>query len=99
MKQVKINAYQIGLVFKNDVYQRFLKEGKYWFWEKVQVYIYDLTKPFVPLIELNILLQDKELADMLHVVEVKDNEIVLNLMLRIKTKENVAVLPATLNNP
>jgi hypothetical protein len=31
--------------------------------------------------------------------KVKDNEIVLNLMLRIKTKENVAVLPATLNNP
>src|SRR5688500_15883077 len=77
MKQVKINAYKIGLVFKNDVYQRLLKEGKYWFWEKVQVYIYDLTKPFVPLIELNILLQDKELADALHVVEVKDNEIVL----------------------
>jgi len=77
MKQVKINAYQIGLVFKNDAYQRLLKEGKYWFWEKVQVYIYDLTKPFVPLIELNILLQDKELAEMLHVVEVKDNEIVL----------------------
>lgn len=77
MKQVKINAYQIGLVFKNDVYQRMLKEGKYWFWEKVQVYIYDLTKLFVPLIELNILLQDKELAEMLHVVEVKDNEIVL----------------------
>lgn len=31
--------------------------------------------------------------------KVKDNEIVLNLMLRIKTKENVAVLPTTLNNP
>lgn len=31
--------------------------------------------------------------------KVKDNEFVLNLMLRIKTKENVAVLPATLNNP
>src|SRR5215207_6741616 len=77
MKQIKINAYQIGLVFKNDVYQRMLKEGKYWFWEKVQVHTYDLTKPFMPLIELNILLQDKELAETLHVVEVNDNEIVL----------------------
>ena len=28
-------------------------------------------------VELNILLQDKTLADILHVVEVKDNEIVL----------------------
>jgi hypothetical protein len=77
MKRVKINAYQLGLVFKNDVYQRLLKEGSYWFWNNVQVYVYDLTKPFVPLIELNILLQDKELAEALHVVDVKDNEIVL----------------------
>ena len=77
MKWVKINAYQVGLVFKNDAYQYMLKEGKYWFWKNVQVYVYDLTKPFVPLIELNILLQDQALAEMLHVVEVKDNEIVL----------------------
>jgi regulator of protease activity HflC (stomatin/prohibitin superfamily) len=77
MKRVKVNAYQAGLVFKNGVYQRLLKEGKYWFWENVQVYIYDLTKPFVATIELNILLQDQELAEMLYVVDVKDNEIVL----------------------
>ena len=32
MKKVKVNAYQVGLVFKNGVYQRMLKEGKYWFW-------------------------------------------------------------------
>jgi hypothetical protein len=77
MKRVKLNAYQVGLVFKNGVYQRLLKEGKYWFWENVQVYIYDLTKPFVAPIELNILLLDEQLAEMLYVVEVKDNEIVL----------------------
>jgi hypothetical protein len=77
MKRVKVNAYQVGLVFKNGVYQRLLKEGNYWFWENVQVYIYDLTKPFVAPIELNILLQDEQLAEMLYVVDVKDNEIVL----------------------
>jgi regulator of protease activity HflC (stomatin/prohibitin superfamily) len=77
MKRVKINAYQVGLVFKNGVYQRLLKEGKYWFWENVQVYIYDLTKPFVAPIELNILLQDEALAQLLDVIEVRDNEIVL----------------------
>ena len=36
-----------------------------------------MTKPFIAPVELNILLQDEELADILHVVEVKDNEIVL----------------------
>ena len=77
MKKVKVNAYQIGLVFMNGVYQRLLKEGKYWFWENVEVYIYDLTKPFVAPVELNILLQDAELAEMLNVIDVKDNEIVL----------------------
>jgi hypothetical protein len=77
MKRVKVNAYQVGLVFKNGVYQRVLVAGTYWFWGKEQVYKYDITKPFTPPIELNILLQDQTLADILHVVEVKDNEIVL----------------------
>ena len=77
MKRINVNAYQVGLVFKNGVYQRLLKEGKYWFWDNVQVYIYDLTKPFVALIELNLLLKDEQLAEMLYVVDVKDSEIVL----------------------
>lgn len=77
MKRVKINAYQIGLVFKNGVYQRMLKEGTYWFWHNETVYVYNLTQPFVPPIELNILLQDEDLAQMLYVVDVKDGEIVL----------------------
>jgi hypothetical protein len=77
MKKVKVNAYQVGLVFKNGVYQRVLTAGNYWFWKKEMVYVYDVTKPFVPPIELNILLQDTALADILHVVEVKDSEIVL----------------------
>ncbi len=76
MKQVKVNAYQVGLVFKNGTYQRMLKEGKYWLWNETAI-VYDLNKPFVAPIELNILLQDTMLADALHVVDVKDNEIVL----------------------
>src|SRR5688572_3472811 len=76
MKNVKVNAYQVALVFKRGVYKRMLKEGNYWLWNEVD-YIYDITKPFVAPIELNILLQDADLAEVLHVVEVKDNEIVL----------------------
>jgi hypothetical protein len=77
MKKVKLNAYQVGLVFKNEEYQKMLLAGTYWFWKNEQVYIYDITKQFVAPIELNILLQDKTLADILQVVEVKDNEIAL----------------------
>jgi regulator of protease activity HflC (stomatin/prohibitin superfamily) len=76
MKKVNINAYQIGLVFKNGVYKKMLKEGKYWLWNE-QVYVYDITKPFIAPVELNILLQDAELANALQLVDVKDNEIVL----------------------
>jgi SPFH domain / Band 7 family len=76
MKNVKVNAYQIALVFKRGVYQRMLKEGSYWMWNE-EVKLYDLTQPFIAPIELNILLQDAALAEALQVVEVKDNEIVL----------------------
>jgi hypothetical protein len=77
MKKVKINAYEVGLVFKNGEYQRMLSAGNYWFWSNEMVYVYDIMKPFAAPIELNILLQDKTLAGILHVVEVKENEIVL----------------------
>jgi hypothetical protein len=77
MKKVKVNAYQVGLVFKNDEYLRMLMTGKYWFWKNEMVFVYDITKPFIAPVELNILLQDKVLADLLYVVEVKDNEIML----------------------
>src|SRR5688572_20757879 len=77
MKQVKVNAYQVGLVFKLGVYQRMLKEGNYWLWNE-DAYLYDVTKPFFAPIELNILLKDQQLAEALHVVDVKDNEIVLH---------------------
>lgn len=77
MKKVKLNAYQVGLVFKNGEYQKMLVAGTYWFWKNEAVYLYDITKQFAAPIELNILLQDKFLAEILQVIEVKDNEIAL----------------------
>jgi regulator of protease activity HflC (stomatin/prohibitin superfamily) len=77
MKWVIINAYQIGLVFKSGAYLRMLKPGNYFLWASETVEIYSVTRPFVPAYELNIFLQDKELAEALHLVEVKDHEIVL----------------------
>ena len=77
MKKVKINAYQIGLVFKNGAYKKMLKEGNYWLWFNEQADVYDIAKPFYAPIELNILLQDEALANALQVIEVADNEIAL----------------------
>ncbi|OQP51151.1 peptidase [Niastella yeongjuensis] len=78
MKTIRVNAYEVALVFKKGAYQRILKEGKYWFWGNETVKIYNVTQPFNAPVELNILLQDTDLADALHVVDVKDNEIVLH---------------------
>jgi hypothetical protein len=81
MKQVqiiRINAWQIGLVFKHGVYKRMLKEGNYWFWGSEVVNIYEITRPFIAPVELNILLQDTNLAEALQVVEAKDHELALH---------------------
>lgn len=76
MKQVKVNANQMALVFKNGAYEKMLTEGNYWLWNRKAV-IYERSEPFVPGIDLNILLQDAELAEALNIVDVKDNEIAL----------------------
>lgn len=78
MKKVTINAYKVGLLYKNGTYQRMVRKGDYWIWKRSDnIEVYDLTRPFTPACELNILLKDKELAEALHVIEVKDNELVL----------------------
>jgi hypothetical protein len=68
MKRVIINAYQIGLVFKNGAYLRMLKPGSYFLWASEKVEIYSVTRPFVPAHELNIFLRDQELFESLHLV-------------------------------
>jgi regulator of protease activity HflC (stomatin/prohibitin superfamily) len=77
MKRIRINTGKIGLVFRNGNYRKVVTEGVYWLLPNEDVYEYDLTKPFHPSINLNILLRDEQLANMLIVVEVSDNEIVL----------------------
>lgn len=77
MKNVRINAYQIALVFKRGAYQRMLTEGKYWLGFGESAMAYDISRPFYAPVELNILLQDEAVASALQVVEVRDNEIAL----------------------
>ncbi len=102
MKQIKINAYQIALVFKNGVYKKMLQEGNYWFWFNESVMVYDVTKPFNAPTDLNILLQDTALANALQVIEVSDNEIVLQyqngLMKQVLTAGRYAFWKNEVNN-
>lgn len=72
-----INGYQMGLVFKNGVYQRCLTEGKYWLGFSEWLKLYDRTQPFNPPVELNLLLKDETLKAALNIVDVKEDEIVL----------------------
>ncbi len=76
MKRVQVNAYQVGLAFRKNAYTRMLKEGVHWVWNE-EVIIFDVTKQFMPPVELNILLADEAVAAALYVIDVKDNEIVL----------------------
>lgn len=76
MKLLHVNAYQVALLFKKGAYTRMLKTGTYLLWNEDAI-VHEMSKPFVALVELNILLQDKALAAALQVVEVKDNEIAL----------------------
>ncbi|WP_066633345.1 slipin family protein [Labilibacter marinus] len=77
MKRIRINKGKIGLVFRNGDYIKILKAGTHWVWFFDKVGICNMSQPFTLSMELNILLQDEELADMLEVVEVLDNELVL----------------------
>ncbi len=77
MKRIRINTGKIGLVFRNGNYKKVITEGAYWMLPFEDAHVYDMSKPFHPSIELNILLKDEQLAGMLTVVEVKDNEIAL----------------------
>ena len=77
MKRVFVNAGKIGLVFRSDNYKRLITEGAHWLSPFDEVKEFDMSRPFVPGIELNLLLRDEKLASMLNVTEVRDSEIAL----------------------
>ncbi|MEM6698065.1 MAG: slipin family protein [Bacteroidota bacterium] len=77
MKRIKILNYQVGLVFREGDFVGVLTEGTHWLWLNEKVRVYDRVDAFSAPIDLDIMLQNSMLASLLHVVEVKDNEIVL----------------------
>lgn len=77
MKRVRIHAGNVGLVFKSGNYARVITAGKHWISFNQSVITYSLTSAFNAPKALEILLQDKTLANMLTVIDIQDNEIVL----------------------
>lgn len=77
MKKVRINVGHAGLIYKKGDYKTVVTAGSYWLGFGEEIEIFDMTKRFYTETSLNILLQDATLASMLHVIEVKDNEVVI----------------------
>ncbi|ACU58068.1 slipin family protein [Chitinophaga pinensis] len=77
ISRVKIAAYNKGLVFKENRYVKLLNEGSHWKKSGEDVVLCDMFKPFTPATDLNILLQNKDLADALDVITVNQQEVAL----------------------
>lgn len=73
----KINAYQIGLKFKNGELKSILKAGKHFKTIGGNLRIYSLTNEFFAPLEWAILEKNNELMDLLEVIDVTDNELVI----------------------
>jgi len=102
MKRIRIYPYQVALVFKNGVYRRLLQEGTYWLGFNETILRYDVTSEFYAPVDINILLQDADLAAALEVIDVADNEIVLKyrdgLLKQVITPGRVAFWKSKVNN-
>lgn len=77
MKRVKVNAWKKGLVFKNDNLIKILNEGTYWLWPSEVVFDFDMSKPLISPVNLNILLKNNDFVESTIMVEVKNNQLAL----------------------
>ncbi|HRF82395.1 MAG TPA: slipin family protein [Flavobacteriales bacterium] len=77
MMTQRIQEGKVALVFRNGNYQRVLKPGRHFIGLFDEVKVYDTALPFNAPIALELLLRDTELAALLTIVEVGDNQLVL----------------------
>ncbi|MCL9804409.1 slipin family protein [Flavobacterium amniphilum] len=80
IQRVKIQGYQVGLVFKNRKLVTILEEGTYWIFGSKKVEKFEMNQPFNPSADLEFLLQNEALKSMLKVVEVPDGQIALQFV-------------------
>ncbi len=75
MQRLKVNAYEVALVYKMGALDRVLTQGKYWIGWGKEVEVYSTTLPFMPKGNIDILLKEDQLKGLLDVIEIKDNEL------------------------
>ena len=77
MQRLKVNAYQVALAYKRGALREVFTEGRYWLGWGTKVVFVDMTLPLDPNLELDLLLRNETLANMVDVIDVKDNQIAL----------------------
>lgn len=76
--KLKVNTYEMALVYKDGALDRVLPMGEYWIWNR-KVERYNMATPFLPSMDLDLLLKNENLAAKLDVIEVMDNEIAIQM--------------------
>ena len=77
IKRLQVDAYKVALVYKDGALESVLTSGKHWIGYNRELRMYDITKPFSSIVDLDILLKNEQLAEMLEIVLVKDHEIAI----------------------
>lgn len=78
MKRVTINTNDVGLVFKKGKLVKVLTAGSYWLRFGENAEIYSISKEYhYSTTELDVLLQNADFVNLIHLVTVADNELVL----------------------
>ena len=80
IQRITIQAYQIGLVFKNRKLTAILEEGTHWVLGFTKVECFEMNQAFVPSTDLTVLLQNETLRSLLDVVEVTDGQAALQFV-------------------
>lgn len=75
MKKLRVAKGKVAQVFRRGSYVKTLTEGIYWLKFNEDAVLYDLAKEFIPIVELNVLLEDENLRSMLDVFSIKETEI------------------------
>lgn len=77
---VTIESDEIGIVFRNGIYENFLRPGRHWFfrWGEIVIERHKVANEFKSAKSLEIFLQDADLMKLVDVIDVGDKQIALH---------------------
>ena len=77
VRRVNITYYNIGLVFKNNKLENILKAGIHWIYGNKQIIVFSTLVEFEAPQEIDLLLENKQLKELLMVYEVEENQLLV----------------------